>query len=87
MSAPLDDLNVGEIFLSVAEQMKLYTEYCLNQEASSAGAAELKKNHTFVSLLEEAKANPMSNQLDLSAYLIKPFQRICSTWHLYTPLI
>eukprot|EP01088_Endostelium_zonatum_P009474 TRINITY_DN22706_c0_g1_i1.p1 TRINITY_DN22706_c0_g1~~TRINITY_DN22706_c0_g1_i1.p1 ORF type:complete len:818 (-),score=155.06 TRINITY_DN22706_c0_g1_i1:117-2570(-) len=72
-----EDQRVGKIFLEDMSHLELYSVYCINQEHSNDRFTKLKEhNAEFRNLLQTVHAMPETRSLDLSAYLIKPFQRI-----------
>ena len=70
ITVPEEILPIGEIFLSVVDSFKSYTEFCVNQEHYVAFIAQLLRTVGGI--------NPLANQYDLDSYFIKPIQRICS---------
>lgn len=70
-------VNLGEIFLEMAEQFKVYEEYCANQQNALSLYEGLKDNEEFVAFLESCDQNPRCRNLPLFSFLIKPVQRIC----------
>ncbi|KCV71332.1 hypothetical protein H696_02277 [Fonticula alba] len=68
--------NVGDIFLHVADWLKMYNAYCSNHPYSLIEYERLK-SRPFRAFCQEVKALPESRHMDLCSFLIKPVQRIC----------
>eukprot|EP01103_Thecamoeba_quadrilineata_P015392 TRINITY_DN4850_c0_g1_i1.p1 TRINITY_DN4850_c0_g1~~TRINITY_DN4850_c0_g1_i1.p1 ORF type:complete len:790 (+),score=169.57 TRINITY_DN4850_c0_g1_i1:57-2426(+) len=74
---PPPQQNFGEIFLKLAFFLRMYTQYTVNQERSLQTIRELKTQPEFSRFLEECQRNPQCRGSTLTAFLIKPVQRIC----------
>jgi hypothetical protein len=72
-----ENVCVGEIFLSKADFLKMYTVYCTNLDSMYKSIAKFRStNVEFNKFLKEIELTSVS-PLDLPSYLIKPNQRIC----------
>jgi len=70
--------QVGTIFESTADYLKVYTQYCSNQEKCVSTLARAEKTNKALSAFLDAKHHDKRcRNLLLSAFLIKPIQRIC----------
>jgi len=70
--------GVGKAFLAVGQFLKIYSDYCNNQNAAYALLAEMShKSDDFAGFLQYCKTRPESRGQDLASFLIKPVQRIC----------
>ncbi|KAJ3228771.1 cytochrome c oxidase subunit 1 [Chytriomyces hyalinus] len=70
--------GVGEIFLELGESFAKYSLYCGNHSAALTKLQNLMQtNRAFRIFLEDICKNPVTRQLDLGGFLIKPVQRIC----------
>eukprot|EP01114_Cavostelium_apophysatum_P018154 TRINITY_DN5556_c0_g1_i2.p2 TRINITY_DN5556_c0_g1~~TRINITY_DN5556_c0_g1_i2.p2 ORF type:complete len:976 (-),score=267.05 TRINITY_DN5556_c0_g1_i2:63-2990(-) len=69
--------GLGEAFLKTVDFLKMYANYCMNQENAFKTLTKLKKDKKFESFLVYCAARPDCLGLDLGAFLIKPVQRIC----------
>ncbi|KAL6073123.1 RhoGEF domain containing protein [Balamuthia mandrillaris] len=70
--------NIGEIFLSMADYLKMYTQYCSNQGRALAEIERLElENERFKEFLEQCKSKPRCQRQDIGSFIIKPIQRIC----------
>ncbi|KAJ3410063.1 cytochrome c oxidase subunit 1 [Chytriomyces hyalinus] len=70
--------GVGEIFLELGESFAKYSLYCGNHSAALTKLQNLMQtNRAFRLFLEDICKNPVTRQLDLGGFLIKPVQRIC----------
>lgn len=68
---------LADIFLRLAPFLKAYTKYAADLHDSFATIAELMaSDKEFKEFLAHAKTHPLSNNLDLQAFLIMPVQRI-----------
>ena len=71
----LDDLI---LFVGQSQYLKMYSQYCSNQNASNRMFNHLTKhNKAFEELARDLSRHPDCRLLDLPAYLIKPMQRVC----------
>ncbi|PRP77255.1 hypothetical protein PROFUN_13638 [Planoprotostelium fungivorum] len=71
------ETKLGDIFLGLAEFLKVYTVYVNNYPKAFETMRECAKNSKFATFLEKTKFNvPECELLDLSSFLIKPIQRI-----------
>ena len=72
--------KIGKVWISMADYLKIYTQFCSNQPLSNKTVLELRNNSQFDAfLMEKADVTILeeSHNLDLNAFLIKPIQRIC----------
>ncbi|KAJ3100825.1 Myosin 10A, isoform D [Phlyctochytrium bullatum] len=69
--------QVGDIFLSVAQFLKMYTIYCGNQPEAMAFLKAQSGNAELTLFLQYCKLRPDCRGFDLGAFLLKPVQRIC----------
>jgi len=76
-SPPPECERVGDIFLVMMEYFKMYTAYCSNQSAAMELLNEVSRNSKVAAFLKAAQMDPLCKGLDLSAYIIKPVQRVC----------
>mmetsp|Transcript_11802 Transcript_11802/g.12975 ORF Transcript_11802/g.12975 Transcript_11802/m.12975 type:complete len:517 (+) Transcript_11802:135-1685(+) len=69
---------VGDIFSDFAGYLKVYTEYCSMKTLSKAMADSLyQSNREFKTYMTTFLQDPACKNLEFSAMLIKPIQRIC----------
>eukprot|EP01102_Stenamoeba_stenopodia_P004223 TRINITY_DN1449_c0_g1_i1.p1 TRINITY_DN1449_c0_g1~~TRINITY_DN1449_c0_g1_i1.p1 ORF type:complete len:550 (-),score=136.24 TRINITY_DN1449_c0_g1_i1:62-1711(-) len=68
---------VGDIFLSMAEALKMYTTYCSNYPNAMNLLEILESNKEWQSFLAICQSDSKCHSLSLSNFLIKPVQRIC----------
>jgi hypothetical protein len=74
----LVNMEVGDIFLDVADKLKVYRDYCANQPNTFTLVERWKEtNPEFASFLEQCDRTPECRGLDLLSFLIKPVQRLC----------
>jgi hypothetical protein len=74
MKQPSDE--IGQIFLKYSDYLKMYTNYCTNQETQTRELKNMeKRNKAFASFLKEAKKNPKCRQLAIDSFLFLPIQR------------
>lgn len=71
--------GIANSFIGLAEFLKMYSNYCSNQDNSFSVINKLKekKDKKFESFLQYCFARPECLGLDFNAYMIKPIQRIC----------
>ncbi|KAJ3011965.1 UNVERIFIED_CONTAM: cytochrome c oxidase subunit 1, partial [Siphonaria sp. JEL0065] len=70
--------GVGEIFLELGDSFAKYSLYCANNSVALKNLQNLlQNNRAFRLFLEDICKNPVTRQLDLGGFLIKPVQRIC----------
>eukprot|EP01127_Copromyxa_protea_P024004 TRINITY_DN9269_c0_g1_i1.p1 TRINITY_DN9269_c0_g1~~TRINITY_DN9269_c0_g1_i1.p1 ORF type:complete len:496 (-),score=114.68 TRINITY_DN9269_c0_g1_i1:40-1527(-) len=72
-------LSLGEIFLSLQDHLKAYTDYCSNQPLALAMLKSLEtEKPEFAQFLDKTMMeNPIARNLSLLSFLIKPVQRLC----------
>ncbi|KAI8853109.1 Dbl homology domain-containing protein [Chytridium lagenaria] len=70
-------LQVGDIFLNVAQYLKMYTIYCGNQPEALAFLKSQKGNTELNLFLQYCFLRPDCRGLDIGGFLLKPVQRIC----------
>ncbi|KAJ3219754.1 cytochrome c oxidase subunit 1 [Dinochytrium kinnereticum] len=70
-------LQVGDIFLAVAQYLKMYTIYCGNQPEALAFLKAQKGNSELNLFLQYCFLRPDCRGLDIGGFLLKPVQRIC----------
>jgi hypothetical protein len=72
-------MNVGTVFVQMADIFKMYTQYCTNNPQSTETVKRLMKSSAgFANFIEEIRLkNEELCRLDLPSYLIKPIQRLC----------
>eukprot|EP01128_Nolandella_sp_AFSM9_P006796 TRINITY_DN3571_c1_g1_i1.p1 TRINITY_DN3571_c1_g1~~TRINITY_DN3571_c1_g1_i1.p1 ORF type:complete len:444 (+),score=119.87 TRINITY_DN3571_c1_g1_i1:133-1464(+) len=72
-------INMGDIFMSLSDHLKVYTEYCANQPNALAMLSELESNNSdfaaFVKSLMDS--DEVVRGLSLLSFIIKPVQRLC----------
>lgn len=69
---------LGDIFEKMASFMKMYTQYCSNQDQALMTVERCrKKSKAFDQFLRDVEYSDAVHGLSLGAYLIKPVQRIC----------
>ena len=72
------DVNIGQIFVKLADFMKAYTTYCANQDNMYATIARLRvEDLKFSQFMEKAERNSAGVIVELPQYLLMPTQRIC----------
>ncbi|KAJ6233259.1 faciogenital dysplasia protein [Anaeramoeba flamelloides] len=82
------NMNVGKIFIQIAEFLKVYTQYCSNHENAVNTVVKYSSNSSFQQLIENNKLNiPQVRNLELLDFLIKPIQRICKYPLLFRELL
>lgn len=76
---PLSTVKLGDLFITLSEHLKAYTEYCANQPNALAMLKHLKEeNGEFSNFDAELQANHSQIRgLDMLAFIIKPVQRLC----------
>mmetsp|Transcript_11239 Transcript_11239/g.45709 ORF Transcript_11239/g.45709 Transcript_11239/m.45709 type:complete len:517 (+) Transcript_11239:76-1626(+) len=68
---------VGDIFLSLAPYLKLYTQYCSNYDYSmNLVQMQKKTNGAFSAFLQEMQNHKGYNRMYITSFLILPIQRI-----------
>ncbi|KAJ3435614.1 faciogenital dysplasia protein [Anaeramoeba flamelloides] len=70
-------LNVGLIFLNMADYLKAYTEYCTNYDDAVEIVFKIRKNSKFEKFEKDREKIPQVKKLSLLDFLIKPVQRVC----------
>uniref|UniRef100_A0A6B2LBM9 DH domain-containing protein n=1 Tax=Arcella intermedia TaxID=1963864 RepID=A0A6B2LBM9_9EUKA len=72
-------INLGDVFTSLSEHLKQYTEYCANQPKALAMLRDLEKeNAEFAKFTKDLMDNdPNVRGLSLLSFIIKPVQRLC----------
>ncbi|PAA78806.1 hypothetical protein BOX15_Mlig008194g2 [Macrostomum lignano] len=75
------EADVAECFQRHCDQLQVYQQYCLNKPAADSLLARLGRNHPFLQRCETRlhlsdEASGGSALLPLSAYLLKPVQRV-----------
>jgi len=74
----MDQLMFGQIFNKVADFLKMYSNYCSNQQKSLGTIKRMKEtNEPFQILIATQSTKPESKNQNLESFLIKPIQRIC----------
>ncbi|KAJ5071056.1 rhogef domain containing protein [Anaeramoeba ignava] len=74
----ISDLKIGNIFLQVADFLKLYIDYCSNYTFSMKRLNKYTSNSKYKNFISNTrKTVPECKGLDLLDLLIKPIQRIC----------
>ncbi|KAF2078632.1 hypothetical protein CYY_000003 [Polysphondylium violaceum] len=68
--------KLGDIFLIIADFLKVYTSYVQNYNSSLETLEELKKKEKFLNLLNECREAPAVKNFDITAFLIMPVQRV-----------
>jgi len=78
-SAWMMKINLGDIFTSLSEHLKQYTEYCANQPKALAMLHDLERdNPEFAKFTKDLMENsPEVRGLSLLSFIIKPIQRLC----------
>jgi len=69
--------KVGDIFLQMADFLKMYTVYVSNQDIAMQALTKIKENSSMIAWLRDIEKNPQLNGLTLRDFLVKPVQRIC----------
>ncbi|KAJ3199483.1 Myosin 10A, isoform D [Entophlyctis luteolus] len=69
--------QIGDIFIEVADFLKMYTMYCSNHQHALIKLQAVRQNKTVSKFFESLSATPEFRFFDLSNYLLKPVQRIC----------
>ncbi|KAJ5066689.1 faciogenital dysplasia protein [Anaeramoeba ignava] len=74
----ISDLKIGNIFLQVADFLKLYIDYCSSYTFSMKRLNKYTSNSKYTTFISNTrKTVPECKGLDLLDLLIKPIQRIC----------
>eukprot|EP01094_Clydonella_sp_ATCC50884_P029649 TRINITY_DN9356_c0_g1_i1.p1 TRINITY_DN9356_c0_g1~~TRINITY_DN9356_c0_g1_i1.p1 ORF type:complete len:412 (+),score=108.57 TRINITY_DN9356_c0_g1_i1:147-1238(+) len=75
---PPEQQCIGQVFMDMMPDLKLYKIYCTNQKASAETVGKVKKSSAdFEEFLRRVKVeHPENKNLDFEGQLIKPFQRI-----------
>eukprot|EP01133_Synstelium_polycarpum_P001194 gene1194-1376_t len=69
--------KLGDIFLEIADFLKVYTSYIQNYNNALTTLEELrKKDKSVVALLDTARNLPVCKNFELTAFLIMPIQRV-----------
>jgi len=68
--------NLGSVFLTYANFMKMYTEYVSTYEQSIEILTKHRDNKKLYAFLDSKRKDPATNNMDLMSYLIMPVQRI-----------
>lgn len=72
------DWQVGDIFMNLADYLKMYTSYCTNQANAVETVCRLRaQDAVFAQFLSENEFTDTSAGLSLDSFLIKPVQRVC----------
>eukprot|EP01130_Rhizamoeba_saxonica_P012134 TRINITY_DN5092_c0_g1_i2.p1 TRINITY_DN5092_c0_g1~~TRINITY_DN5092_c0_g1_i2.p1 ORF type:complete len:458 (-),score=77.65 TRINITY_DN5092_c0_g1_i2:42-1415(-) len=76
---PISQVNFGDVFLELADHLRVYSEYCSNQPNALAELSRLRnENQDFASFVSDAMLKEERVKgLDINSYLIKPVQRLC----------
>eukprot|EP01105_Mastigella_eilhardi_P028793 TRINITY_DN974_c0_g1_i15.p1 TRINITY_DN974_c0_g1~~TRINITY_DN974_c0_g1_i15.p1 ORF type:complete len:557 (-),score=166.34 TRINITY_DN974_c0_g1_i15:706-2376(-) len=74
---PGGHILVGDIFKAMCQYLKIYKVYCANQDQALHYYEELVHHPEFVKTLEICNGDYRIKGLPLTAYIIKPVQRIC----------
>jgi len=74
-------MTLGECFLKLSDYLKMYTQYCANQNTAFTLLRALRKGDNphskFIRFCAEVTELPESRGLELQGFLIKPVQRLC----------
>lgn len=74
---PAKEQKVGDVFISMLEDLKKYKPYCANQVTTEETIERLlRENKDFGLFVEEVQKMDESNRQSVQSYLLKPFQRI-----------
>ncbi|EFA79330.1 RhoGEF domain-containing protein [Heterostelium album PN500] len=68
--------RLGDIFLEIADFLKVYTGYIQNYNNALAMLDEIRKKDKISHALNECRAHPDCKGFELSAFLITPIQRV-----------
>ncbi|KAJ3437598.1 faciogenital dysplasia protein [Anaeramoeba flamelloides] len=81
-------MNVGTIFIQIAEFFKVYSQYCSNHVNAVNTVVKYSQNQSFQQFCENNKLKiPQVRNLELLDFLIKPIQRICKYPLLFRELL
>ncbi|KAJ3412973.1 cytochrome c oxidase subunit 1 [Chytridiales sp. JEL 0842] len=70
--------GIGTIFIDMYESFSSYNQYCSNHSVSLNKLQSMtQSNRSFRTFLEDIYKSPVTRNLDLGSFLIKPVQRIC----------
>jgi hypothetical protein len=69
--------NIGDIFLLFFEKFMVYTVYCTERDKAINKLHQVSNGTKLKTFLDECNKLPVTRNLDLPAFLIKPPQRIC----------
>lgn len=74
---PAKEQKVGDVFISMLEDLKKYKPYCANQVTTEETIERLlRENKEFGLFVDEVQKMDESNRQSVQSYLLKPFQRI-----------
>jgi len=66
---------IGDVFLKMADDFKVYTVYCINHPNAVTTIEKLRKaNATFVDFEKKTNSMPETKGIGLIGYMIKPVQ-------------
>jgi len=83
-----DSANLGAVFLSLVNFLKMYTLYCNGYKKSLEILTKCEKdNSAFPHFVKAIEQKPECNGLHLRDYLIKPIQRLCKYPLLFKELL
>ncbi|KAI8922660.1 hypothetical protein BC831DRAFT_474959 [Entophlyctis helioformis] len=68
--------DMGDIFVEMAEEFKIYNVFCANHPAAIEYIQSLKSNE-FLTFLQYCTLRPECRGMDIGSFLLKPIQRIC----------
>ncbi|KAJ3433492.1 faciogenital dysplasia protein [Anaeramoeba flamelloides] len=81
-------MNVGKIFIQMADFLKVYAQYCSKHEISVQKVVKYRQNNKFSQFISQQQAQiPQIKNLYILDFLIKPIQRICKYPLLFRELL
>lgn len=76
VSGDSDRLKLAQIFLSIADFLKAYKSYALNQTNALQTLDKIKKTEKIKAYLDTLETDPRLKGVQLTGFLIKPVQRV-----------
>lgn len=70
------ELGIGDIFVAMAKDLRVYTSYCNSHGKAAKTLNKCRETKDFRRFLEVRSEYPEVNRLDLTDFLIKPVQRV-----------
>jgi hypothetical protein len=75
---PDAEQSPGQIFLAMADYLKMYTQFCASQSGIAQKISDISKaNSAFRKFLDQKFKDPKCRGLTLTSFLVMPIQRVC----------